>query len=176
MEEFVLKRKSTKGSKFNIRNSYRMKEAYNWYRKNYKGKCVSRIVFSKIVQNVNLKLADEFLKYGSIVFPEGMGEIYIEKKYFEGVKVVNGKVKVTYPVDWVNTIKLWKDNKGAREAKTLVRFENDYIYKIKYSSDYSNYTNKIFMTLKANTFLKENISKVIRGEKIPIYQTLKVIN
>ena len=174
-ETFKLERRSTKGMKWEVRNSYCLRDAYNWYKKNAPSP-VSRDDFSSIIQEVDRRLADAFVLDGSIDFPEGMGGLYIEKRYFKGIKFEKGKMKIGYKVNWAATIQLWKSDKDAFEKRTLVRFDNDFVCRIRYERKYADYTNKTYMSFSTNTFLKKRISAALRNNSIPVAESFKIIN
>lgn len=85
------------------------------------------------------------------------------RKFQPSAKFVDGKLKVTYPIDWDSTLKLWFTDPEAKENKILVRLEEKEVYRIKYCKFKANYENKSFyeFTLNKNVrkALKENIKK-----------------
>ena len=85
-------------------------------------------------------------------------------------------MKIGYKVNWAATIQLWKSDKDAFEKRTLVRFDNDFVCRIRYERKYADYTNKTYMAFSTNTFLKKRISAALRNNSIPVAESFKIIN
>lgn len=174
-----LYKKSTKGTKFNITGSFGMRKAYNYYRQNGTDKSllIGREDFSSVIQEVNKRLVDSFATIGSVEFPAGMGGLAITSRDIKGVWInKEGEVKTNYPIDWVNTIKLWNEDHDAFIHRRLLRFENKTLCKIKYTKKGGGYKNKLFINLKPNTFLRRRIAGEIINKKVPVYESYKIIN
>lgn len=118
-----------------VRNSWGVYDAYKHIRKKgwYDiGRPLKEHEFYSIVRGVNDLMAEEIVKGNIIKFPHNMGELEL-RKYKPEVKIVDGKLKIGYPVNWDKTIKLWYEDEEARINKTLLRHEPKYIYHIKYN-------------------------------------------
>ena len=91
-----------------------------------------------------------------------MGELEI-RKIKSGVGLVDGKLRVTYPVDWEETIKLWLVDEEARKNKVRVRHEDGIIYRVKYNKYKATYINnslyQFTLNRKIRKGLRENIKK-----------------
>lgn len=60
-------------------------------------------------------LADEISKGNTVYFPCKMGKLELKKEY-RGVTIdKDGNMKITYPIDWHSTLKLWFEDEEARE-------------------------------------------------------------
>lgn len=124
-----------------VRNSWGVYDAYKHIRKKgwYDiGRPLKEHEFYSIVRGVNDLLAEEIVKGNTIKFPHNMGEIEL-RKYKSEVKIVDGKLKIGYPINWDKTIKLWYEDEEARINKTLLRHESKYIYHIKYNKYHALY-------------------------------------
>ena len=148
-----------------VRNSYGVYDAYKHIRKKgwYNiGRPMKEGEFYAIVRSVNNLLAKEIAEGNPITFPSNMGKLEMRKMH-RGVSLVNGKLKITYPVDWEETLRLWYEDEEARENKTLLRDETPYLYHIKYCKYSATYQNKCFyeftMNRKIKIALKDNIKK-----------------
>ena len=162
-ETKILKRNG--GKKFKISNSWGIEDAFHAIRKSggFKGKAdVTESEFRQIVREVNKELGKLLSDGKEVRLPCGMGKLEL-RKYKGSPKIVNGKLKVNYPVDWHRTIELWYSDEEAKKNKTLVRFDRGYVYYIKYSKFGANYTNQCYYKFAINRFiktaLKENILK-----------------
>lgn len=118
--------------------------------------------FYSIIRGVNKLLADEIAMGHTVNFPSRMGTLEL-RKFQPSARFVNGKLRVSYPVDWDKTLRLWFTDKEAKEEKILVRLEETDVYKVKYSKHKANYENKSFYEFSVNKnlkkVLKDNIKK-----------------
>lgn len=160
------KRKIPRQSK--IRDSWGVYDAYKHIRKNqwYNiGRPLKENEFYSIIRGINELLADEIAKGNAVVFPSRMGKLELRKRE-RGVSIVNGKLKISYPVDWSETLKLWFENEEERKKKTLLRKEDKYAYHVKYCKYDATYENKTFYEFKLNRFVKRALKENINQGKI----------
>lgn len=138
---------------------YKMIRKNKWYDI---GRALKEHEFYSIIRTINNYLADEISKGNRITFPYRMGALEL-RKFERGVSIVDGKLKNTYPINWGDTLKLWEEDEEAKRDKILLRFENKYVYHIRYDKYDANYNNRIFYEFSVNKFikiaLKENIKK-----------------
>ena len=159
----VLKKSQSKKCK--VRNSFGIYDCYKYIRKNqwYNiGRPLKEHEFYSIIRSVNVLLADGLANGNDIHFPHGMGVLEV-RKFPRGVKIIDGKLVNTYPVDWNKTLKLWYEDEEAKNNKAVIRFENDYIYQVLYNKYKANYGNLCFYEFDLNRFIKvalrDNINK-----------------
>lgn len=150
--------------KTKIRNSIGVYDIYKLIRKNkwYDiGRPLKEHEFYSIIRGVNNLLAEEIVKGNTVTFPCKMGSLELRRSN-RGAFFKDGSLKVTYPVDWDKTLRLWYNDKEARESKVLVRQENEVIYCVRYCKKNADYNNKTFFSFalnkKVKKKLKENIS------------------
>lgn len=175
MKEFEDFRKevvsSHKGQKCMVNGSWGVYDAYKHIRKNgwYNiGHPVTEKDFYAVIRSVNKILADQIANGQTVSFPWRMGKLELQKSH-RGASIVDGQLKITYPVDWCSTLHLWYGDSEAYKNKTLVRFENEWIYKVKYNKNRANYDNKVFYRFDLNTFIKRAIKENIKQNKIEIW-------
>lgn len=147
-----------------IRNSFGVYDAYKFIRKNSWfdiGRPLKEKEFYSIVRKVNLLLANAISLGTPITFPERMGTLELRKRP-TGVSIINGKLRITYPVDWASTLRLWFEDSEEREKKTLLRFTEGETYHVKYCKYYATYENKSFYEFALNRFIKKALSKNIK--------------
>lgn len=104
--------------KFKVSGSWGIYDAYKWIRKHkwYDiGRPVTEKEFYAIIRQINLMLADEIGKGNTITFPSKMGKLELRKEKRGVTFDSEGNMKVTYPIDWKATLKLWFDDEEARE-------------------------------------------------------------
>ena len=170
-EEFKREvRPSRKGIKGKVTGSMGAYDMYKAMRKNHWyniGRPVTEKEFYAIVRGVNDLLAEELKNGNSVKLPERMGLLELRKMKV-GAFVNDGNLKITYPPDWSETLKLWYEDEEARKNKTLLRHENPYVYHIKYctNGNAANYNNKGFYQFAMNTFVKRALSRNIKQGKV----------
>jgi len=165
-QEDVCRKKGDKN--FKVRNSYGVYDAYKHVRKNgwYSiGKPVKEHVYYSIIRGINRKFA-EALSYGDTVkFPMEMGQLELRRSS-RGVSIVDGKLKICYPINWSETLKLWYEDAEARRNKTLLRNESREVYSVKYNKWTARYENKTFYEFVLNRFIKKALKKNINDKKV----------
>ena len=147
-----------------VYNCYKSIRKHGWFNI---GRPVTEKEFYAIIRGVNDLLAEEIARGETVKFPERMGKLEL-RKYECGAFVKDGKLKVTYPVDWSETLKLWYRDEEAKRQKTLLRNENPFIYHVVYCAqgENANYENKCFYQFALNTFVKKALSRNIKQGKI----------
>ncbi len=147
-----------------ITGSLGVYDAYKYIRKNKWfdiGRPLKEGEFYKIIRGVNNLLAAELMKGNQIKLPHKLGTLEIRKKPTR-VAIVEGKLVNTLPIDWDATLKLWYEDKEAYENKTLVRIENEEVFKVYYNKKDANYNNKSFYEFKPNREIKRSLTKNAR--------------
>lgn len=157
-----------KPKKFKITNSIGAYDIYKMMRKAGWldiGRPVKEKEYYAIIRGVNDCLAKEIALGKTIQFPAKMGKLELRKQE-RGVSIVDGKLKITYPINWNETLKLWYEDPEAMRNKTLLRCENKYLYRVRYDVFDATYENKLFYQFKLNTFIQDALSKNIREGKV----------
>ena len=150
-----------------VTNSWGVYDAYKVIRKHQWydiGRPLKEHEFYSIVRGVNDLMAKEIVNGNIIKFPYNMGELEL-RKYKPEVRIVDGKLKIGYPVNWDKTIKLWYEDEEARINKTLLRHEPKYIYHIKYNKYHAMYENQVFYEFEVNRFIKRALVESINNGK-----------
>lgn len=160
--------KERKKTVFRITNSWTIKDAFRWVRKNkwFGEKPVTEHNFYAIVREVGKALAERYITTGHLSFPMGMGEIYLSKKRLK-TAIVNGRL-VGGRLDKVATFKLWNEDPEAKKNKVIVRFEGDY-YRTKYRKLSATYRNKIMYRFSIHKELQKRLSKNITDGLVDAY-------
>lgn len=161
-----------------VRNSMGVYDIYKLIRKAKWldiGRPLKEHEFYSIVRGVNNLLAEELGKGSAITLPSRMGSLEV-RMFHPTARFAGGKLRVTYPVDWDKTLKLWYADEEARAEKTLVRMEEDTVYMVKYNKHNANYENQSFYSFTLNHKIKQRLKENIRAGKVSAlyekYQTL----
>lgn len=164
-----------KGCKGKVRNSWGIYDAYKLLRKNKWldiGRPLKEREFYSIIRGVNNLMAAEMALGNTVILPENMGRLEL-RKFNPTAKYVKGKLVITYPINWDETLRLWYVDEEARKAKTLIRRTEDTVYTIKYSKYNATYNNQCFYEFAPNTFIKRALGKNVR---LGIADTMYLIN
>lgn len=161
-------RKVSEHREHKIRNSLGIYDGYKYYRKNKpkdKKYILTESQYFAISRQINNLLAEELIKGNDIKLPHRMGVLEI-RKYEKDIRMgEDGKVITNLPIDWDSTLKLWYEDEEAHRNKTLIRLDENEIYKIYYNKGIANYNNRSFYEIVFNKDLrirlKQNIKKGI---------------
>ena len=160
-ENFRQKVLGKKHKNFKISGSIGVYDIYKHIRKNkwYDiGRPLKEHEFYSIIRGINNLLADEIVKGNTVTFPCKMGSLELRRSN-RGAFFKDGSLKVTYPVDWNKTLRLWYKDEEARKAKTLVRIENKTIYYVRYCKEKADYNNKAFFGFSLNRNIKKKLKE-----------------
>ena len=117
--------------------------------------------FYRIIRRINDYLADELVKGKEVKLPHRLGTLEIRKRPTR-IAIVDGKLVTNLPIDWDATLKLWCEDEEAYNSKTLVKIENEEVFKVYYNKRDANYANKSFYEFKPNREIKRNLTKSAR--------------
>ena len=155
-----------------ITNSLGVYDAYKFIRKN-KWLSIPRGLteheFYQIIRRINNYLADELISGNDVVFPNRMGKLELRKRNSLPIIDKNGKLKVTYAIDWDKTLKLWFEDEEAYNKKQLVKIPEREIFRIRYSKEDANYKNKSFIEFQVNRDIKVRLKQKIKNNEIEAF-------
>lgn len=159
---------SNEKRKAKVKGSIGVYDIYKKIRKNGWldiGRPLKEHEFYSIIRGVNNLLAVEISKGNTVNLPSRMGSFEL-RKFQPSARFVNGKLKVTYPVNWDKTLKLWFTDKEAKKNKILIRMEEDNVYKVKYNKHNANYENMSFYEFQLNGKIKQMLKENIKAGKV----------
>ena len=155
-----------------ITNSLGVYDAYKYLRKN-KWFNIDRPLteheFYQIIRRINNYLAERLINGNDIIFPNRMGKLELRKRNSLPIIDKKGNIKVTYAIDWDSTLKLWYDDEEAFNNKTLVKFPEKSIFRVKYNKSTANYENKSFMESQVNRNIKTRLKQKIKNNEIDAF-------
>lgn len=164
--EEVQKKRTHK--KMKVTNSFGMKKIFNSIRENnlYSNTGLFNIsTLGAVVSRVNRIIAKAISDGETVKFPYRMGRLELQKQK-RGVRIVDGKLHITYPVNWNKTMKLWYEHPEEREKKTLIRSEIPYFFKVFYNKYDANFNNRKYYGFTLNRFIKRALRDNINNSKI----------
>lgn len=157
-----------------ITNSIGVYDAYKWIRKNKWldiGTPVSEHDFYKIIRSINEQLILLLLSGGNLQLPQRMGTIELRKRPVV-YDIKSGKLKVSAPIDWDRTLKLWYEDEESFNKKTLVKMEEKEIFQIYYNKSKATYKNKSFYQFRPNRDLKVQLKHKLKEGTLDAYNLL----
>lgn len=158
-------RKATEHREHKIRNSLGVYSGYKYYRKNKpdgKKYILSESQYFAIIRQINNLLVDDIVLGKEVKLPYRMGTIEV-RKYEKSLKIdENGNVKTNLPIDWDNTLKLWYEDEESYKNKTLLRLDEQEIYKVLYNKEGVNFNNRSFYEFVFNKDLKLRLKHNIK--------------
>jgi len=163
-------RKRESGRKFKVSNSWGVYDAYKALRKHKWldiGRPLKEHEFYTIVRKMNELIAEEIASGRKVTLPSRMGTLEL-RKFERGAFLIDGKLVVTYPIDWMATMRLWYKDGEARKSKTLVRYTSKEIYKVWYNKYNANYPNKKFYEFSPVRSLQKKIHEKIVKDQVKL--------
>lgn len=162
-----------------IKNSYNTISGLAYYRSirpKTKKYVLNDVGYLEIIREMNLGLVETLMADRKVKLPSGMGVIEVSK--IENRAFINseGKLIITKPIDMGSTLKLWYEDEEARAAKTMVRHDEDYRFKIRYPAKYRRYTNYSYFTIKFGRYIKARLRKEIVENNFDTYELKKTFN
>ena len=158
-----------------IRNSWGIYDAYKLIRKHkwYDiGRPVTEKEFYAIIRHMNNLYADEIGRGNIVIFPSKMGKLRLRKQPVGVYYDKKGNMKITYPIDWQATLKLWFEDPEAREQKLLIRRNSKYVYRVYFDKYDATFNNKIFYDFTLNRYIKQKLKhNIINGIIDSVYGT-----
>lgn len=160
--EFIARTTCKKGRKKKINNSWGVYDYYKFYRKirpKEKKYVLNEHMFYSLLRKVNQLLAEDLIQNNPIVFPYALGEVY-SKRQKAYTSFENGRVMTNRRIDWNATLKLWHEDKEARENKTLIRRTEPYFDSLAYSKRNAKYKNMRYYSFRINKYLLTDFYKI----------------
>ncbi len=149
-----------------ISHSFGVLDAFNHHKAMHPETNVK--LFRSVINAMNKEIANALCRGEDVKLPKSMGVFEI-RKYEPILRIEDGKLHTTKPVDWKTTLELWERDSYAKETKMLVRFDNKYTYKIRYNKNKANYTNKKMMRMAFGRSLRIGIKNAINNNKLDAY-------
>lgn len=151
-----------------INSHYGMSDYYKYFKKLHPELKIERKTYCNIIENFNKQLINLIINDNiDYKFPSIGSSISIRKNK-QTVKIQEGKIVNTSPVDWVATNKLWFDDKEAKEKKLLVRFLNSHtskhVFRIKFKKYLYGFKNKKYYKFKPVRSFTRDLAKRIKDE------------
>lgn len=157
--------KRTKGK---IKPGYGMADYYNYYKNNYK-KPVNSKLYNKVISEVHQQIVNAIINDNVEFYLKYISYSLVIRKTKKVPKIKDGKLVNTMPINYKETLELWRSNPKAKEDKILIRHLNNhtsrYVFRIKLLKiGHQYYTNKIYYRFKACRSFQRDLAKRILDE------------
>ena len=100
-----------------------------------------------------------------VSLPDRMGRLSLVIQE-RNVKIIDGKVKCSRPINWKETLKLWYEDEEAKNKKILVRRDDNKVFKIRYNHSYGITKNKQFFKFAPCRSLRLKLKDKIENNEI----------
>lgn len=134
---------------------------YRSIRPNIKEYVINQKQYLTIIREVNKKVVSSIIENGEFKLPSGLGLIKIYKRNVSPSIDNDGNLKVTYKVDYLNTLKLWHEDEDAMNDGSLVRYETESIFKISIRPNTRRYKNSMYFSFRPCRSLKQELKNRI---------------
>lgn len=160
-----------KGTTFKVRDSQGNRKAYRYIQKNMFPiqESVTEEQFGRIISVIHKYIIGITMNGLSFNLPYQMGQLKIGRVNKKISFDDNGKLKTNLKVDWYKTLRLWHDDKEAYECKSLIRSDNEYIYKIFFIKNHFHAKNKEYYTFIPSRTYKSILKQHIKNNDINVF-------
>lgn len=117
---------------------------------------VDRALFGRIISDCNKEAIKELIDKKVFKLPSALGRLELIKTH-KYIKIKDDKVVTNNVIDWPNTIKLWYEDKGAYNNRTLVRLNRKVLFIPIYNKSPSRYKNNKYFGIEFKRSLKQQI-------------------
>ena len=148
-----------------IKKSYHTINGLTYYRR-VRPKDLDFIIdqcqYLSIIREMNLLMVDRLVVNKSFTLPSGMGKLEIVKMESASWIDKNGKLGTNRPVNYLETNRLWYEDEEARLNKTLVRYDTDATFRLKYKMRGRLYKNCRYFSIQFGRHIKSRLTEEIR--------------
>ena len=124
------------------------------------------VMFRKIISSINSLLLEATIQGEDIKLPIDFGTLYARQKEIYTKLDEEGNLKTNRAVNWNETMKLWFEDKEAREAKQIV-YQDNCNAKPYMRIQFGDYTNKRFLEFRPiHTTMRRVTRTMGKGELI----------
>lgn len=156
-----------------LSKDYGMRDYYKFYKNTVKNPQDAK-KFNRVVSEFNKMIVNAIINDGLEYTPPKLQLTFCIRKYKKTIKIENGKLINTNPIDWKTTLQLWKDDQEAADKKLLIRHLNNhtskYIFRIKILKVGNYYLNKKLYKFKACRGFQRQLAKRILDPNKDNYQ------
>jgi hypothetical protein len=125
--------------------------------------------YLSIIREMNNLVVDYLVLNKSIILPAGFGKLEIVKYETKSWIDENGKFISSKKIDMNSTFRLWYEDEESRLNKTLVRYDDEFIFRIKYPQHGRMYKYNGYYSIKFNRQLQQKLKLAIQAGNYDTY-------
>ena len=118
---------------------------------------------------MNNLVADYLIENKSIRLPAGFGKLEVVKYETKSWIDESGKFISTKKVDMNSTIRLWYEDEESRINKTLVRYDDEFVFRFNYPQHGRMYKYNGYYSIKFNRQLQQKLKLAIQAGNYDTY-------
>lgn len=125
--------------------------------------------YLSIIREMNNLVVDYLVENKSIRLPAGFGKLEIIKTETKSWIDDTGKFISSKKIDMNSTFKLWYEDEESRLNKTLVRHDDEFIFRIKYPQNGRMYKYNGYFSIRFNRQLRHKLMLSIKTGNYDTY-------
>lgn len=159
----------SKRGKGKITTGYGIRDYYKYYKENYDNP-VDNKKYNKVISEIHQEIVNSVINDNLEFYLKYLSYSLVIRKTKKVPKIKNGNLVNTMPINYKETLDLWKSNPEAKKNKILIRHLNNhtsrYVFRIKLlKAGHQYYTNKIYYRFKACRAFQRALAKRILDEE-----------
>lgn len=125
--------------------------------------------YLSIIREMNNLVADYLIENKSIRLPAGFGKLEVVKYETKSWIDESGKFISTKKIDMNSTIRLWYEDEESRINKTLVRYDDEFVFRFNYPQHGRMYKYNGYYSIKFNRQLQQKLKLAIQAGNYDTY-------
>jgi len=125
--------------------------------------------YLSIIREMNNLIADYLIENKSIRLPDGFGKIEVVKYETKSWIDESGRFISTKKIDMNSTIRLWYEDEESRINKTLVRYDDEFVFRFNYPQYGRTYKYNGYYSIKFNRQLQQKLKLAIHAGNYDTY-------
>lgn len=159
-EQIIYKRGKAK-----IKTGYGIADYYKHY-KSTNNNPVSSQTYNKVISEIHKKIVDSIINDNFELYLKFLSYSLVVRKTKKVPKIKDGRLVNTMPINYKETLELWRMNPKAKEDKILIRHLNNhtsrYVFRIKLlKAGHKPFNNKVYYRFKACRDFQRGLAKRI---------------
>ena len=128
--------------------------------------------YLSIIREMNNLVVDYLIENKSIRLPAGFGKLEVVKYETKSWIDEDGRFMSTKKIDMNSTLKLWYEDEESRLNKTLVRYDDEFIFRFNYPQRCRMYKYNGYYSIRFNRNLQQKLKLAIQAGNYDTYLKL----
>lgn len=174
-EEFIARIQKRGSKPYKLSHCLGSRDAFHWVRKNkwksLGGTPCDKLLYSRIVSEVNRQILDLVLDGHEVQLPYRMGSLQLACAKAR-VTIEDGEIKTNYRTDWKRTLRFLYEDEEARNAHKRIKRVQPLIYNVRYYKRGANFTNKRFYLFRPNRSVLKTLGAAVEERRLDAEQII----